>query len=82
MIVKSNSPAPVAELADALDLGSSGRPWGFKSLQAHHKKLLEEEFFAALKEGLEFERAGRSAGPSRAGHFPKCAERRIHTSNR
>ena len=24
--------ADVAELADALDLGSSGRPWGFKSL--------------------------------------------------
>ena len=29
--------AHVAELADALDLGSSGRPWGFKSLHAHHK---------------------------------------------
>lgn len=29
--------ARVAELADALDLGSSGRPWGFKSLRAHHK---------------------------------------------
>lgn len=28
--------APVVELADTLDLGSSGRPWGFKSLQAHH----------------------------------------------
>ncbi len=28
--------ARVAELADALDLGSSGRPWGFKSLRAHH----------------------------------------------
>ena len=27
----------MAELADALDLGSSGRPWGFKSLRAHHK---------------------------------------------
>ena len=25
----------MAELADALDLGSSGRPWGFKSLYAH-----------------------------------------------
>ena len=29
----------MAELADALDLGSSGRPWGFKSLIAHHLKL-------------------------------------------
>ena len=26
----------MAELADALDLGSSGRPWGFKSLYPHH----------------------------------------------
>ncbi|MEE1048990.1 MAG: hypothetical protein U0M60_16420, partial [Clostridia bacterium] len=24
-----------AELADALDLGSSGQPWGFKSLRPH-----------------------------------------------
>ena len=30
--------ARLAELADALDLGSSGRPWGFKSLIAHHTK--------------------------------------------
>ena len=30
--------AGLAELADALDLGSSGRPWGFKSLIPHHKK--------------------------------------------
>ena len=28
--------AGLAELADALDLGSSGRPWGFKSLIPHH----------------------------------------------
>lgn len=27
--------ADVAELADALDLGSSGRPWGFESLHPH-----------------------------------------------
>ena len=27
--------AVVAELADALDLGSSGRPWGFKSSLPH-----------------------------------------------
>ena len=31
--------ADVAELADALDLGSSGRPWGFKSSLPHQKKL-------------------------------------------
>ena len=28
------------EMADALDLGSSGRPWGFKSLHPHHRKSL------------------------------------------
>ena len=28
--------ARVAELADALDLGSSGRPWGFEPSHAHH----------------------------------------------
>ena len=28
--------ARVAELADALDLGSSVPTWGFKSLHAHH----------------------------------------------
>ena len=28
--------ARMAELADALDLGSSGSTWGFKSLHAHH----------------------------------------------
>ena len=27
----------MAKLADALDLGSSGRPWGFKSLHPHQK---------------------------------------------
>ena len=27
--------APVVELADTLDLGSSAGAWGFKSLQAH-----------------------------------------------
>ena len=29
--------AQLAELADALDLGSSGRPWGFESLVAHQE---------------------------------------------
>ncbi len=27
----------MAELADALDLGSSGRPWGFDSLYPHSR---------------------------------------------
>lgn len=36
--------ADMAELADALDLGSSGRPWGFKSLVAHHKPLEIKRF--------------------------------------
>ena len=30
--------AGLAELADAPDLGSGGRPWGFKSLVPHQKK--------------------------------------------
>ena len=30
--------ARLAELADAPDLGSGGRPWGFKSLIAHHER--------------------------------------------
>ena len=36
--------ARLAELADALDLGSSGRPWGFKSLVAHQKTLENKAF--------------------------------------
>ena len=31
-----SEPARVAELADALDLGSSGQPWGFESPLSHH----------------------------------------------
>ena len=34
--------ARVVELADTLDLGSSGRPWGFKSLHAH--QLFKKDF--------------------------------------
>ena len=34
--------APVAELADASDLGSDGKPYEFKSLRAHHKTSLRE----------------------------------------
>ena len=36
----------MAELADALDLGSSGRPWGFKSLHP------QWECFKALRQGF------------------------------
>ena len=39
--------ARVAELADALDLGSSGRPWGFESPLSHHFSL--EGFFETVK---------------------------------
>ena len=35
--ILSKELAGVAELADALDLGSSGRPWGFESLHPHCK---------------------------------------------
>ena len=35
----------MAELADALDLGSSGRPWGFKSLYPHQKSSKTTERF-------------------------------------
>ena len=38
IFVKFYKNAPVAELADAPDLGSGTSVWGFKSLQAHHKK--------------------------------------------
>ena len=37
--------AGVAELADALDLGSSGRPWGFKSLHPYFKRHLKRDAF-------------------------------------
>ena len=33
----------MAELADALDLGSSGRPWGFKSLCSHQEIKREHD---------------------------------------
>ena len=46
----------MAELADALDLGSSGRPWGFKSSHPHHiKRLTKLVFFYILLRGLEKE---------------------------
>lgn len=31
--------ADMAELADALDLGSSGKPWRFKSSYPHHQQI-------------------------------------------
>ena len=43
--------APVAELADAPDLGSGTSVWGFKSLQAHHynkNRALIKMFFFLL----------------------------------
>ena len=39
----------MAELADALDLGSSGRPWGFKSSLPHQKTSYKDSSFCFLK---------------------------------
>lgn len=30
----------MAKLADAIDLGSIGKPWGFKSLCPHHVETM------------------------------------------
>ena len=39
----------MAELADALDVGSSGRPWGFKSSHPHHNlKVRNSKVFKKL----------------------------------
>lgn len=41
--------AGVAELADAPDLGSGGRPWGFESLHPHSKTdgpMAPSDFYA------------------------------------
>ena len=46
--------AQLAELADALDLGSSGRPWGFESLVAHQQK-----YPVALLPGISVATRGR-----------------------
>ena len=43
--------ARVAELADALDLGSSGQPWGFNSPLSHQGKR-----------SLKVERLGKTEG--------------------
>lgn len=54
----------MVELADTLDLGSSARAWGFKSLQAHQneKDGFLPSFFVICtnEEGLEPERAAAS----------------------
>jgi hypothetical protein len=42
--------ARVAELADALDLGSSGQPWGFESPLSHQDRLLEGSYRESLLE--------------------------------
>jgi hypothetical protein len=48
--------ARMAELADALDLGSSGRPWGFKSLYAHYmRKWLSGRASPCQGEGRGFD---------------------------
>jgi hypothetical protein len=45
------SRARVAELADALDLGSSGQPWGFESPLSHHEFQRMTRQFLLLKGG-------------------------------
>ena len=47
-VTKSQN-ADVAELADALDLGSSGRPWGFKSLHPHVESFVYGTLFLFYK---------------------------------
>ena len=37
--------ADVAKLADASDLGSDGKPWGFKSSHPHQKKMFFKTSF-------------------------------------
>ena len=39
----------MVELADTLDLGSSARAWGFKSLQAHQSKRPQGLFLFMIK---------------------------------
>ena len=47
--LKNQYHAPVVELADTLDLGSSARAWGFKSLQAHQSKRPQGLFLFIIK---------------------------------
>ena len=47
--------ARLAELADAPDLGSGGRPWGFKSLIAHHEREYRKvRFFVICADSENF----------------------------
>ena len=47
--LKNQYHAPVVELADTLDLGSSARAWGFNSLQAHQSKRPQGLFLCMIK---------------------------------
>ena len=51
--LKNQYHAPVVELADTLDLGSSARAWGFKSLQAHQSKRPQGLFLFMIKAHCE-----------------------------
>ena len=47
--ILSKCHAGVAELADAPDLGSGGRPWGFESLHPHEIRVSKaKEFWKPL----------------------------------
>ena len=60
--------APVAELADAPDLGSGTSVWGFKSLQAHHynkdRTLIKMFFFLSNNSPFSKRRRGISTPTS------------------
>ena len=40
--------ADVVKLVDTLDLGSSGRPWGFESLHPHQKRAKSKPIWLFL----------------------------------
>ena|GEM_PF-6260439 len=76
-----NMYAGVAELADAPDLGSGGRPWGFKSLHPHHtyvpnglhafraSRLFKYVPLAQLDRAFDYESKGREFESLRARHI-------------
>ena len=53
-VIKFKTVADMAELVDAPDLGSGGRPWGFESLYPHQTKQAERFvfLFAEKPEGV------------------------------
>ena len=53
--------AGMAELADALDLGSSGQPCGFESHYPYQKGLLQNENAIAVCTRLETDNENRSS---------------------